>query len=56
MKERIGVMGGGVMGAGKNPIVVKDAPTSWGYVSNRVYVAMVREAARVTRGAGSGWS
>ena len=49
MKERIGVMGGGVMGAGKNPIVVKDAPTSWGYVSNRVYVAMVREAARVVQ-------
>ena len=35
--------------AGKNPIVVKDAPTSWGYVSNRVYFAMVREAARVVQ-------
>lgn len=35
--------------AGKNPIVVKDAPTSWGYVANRVYFAMVREAARVVQ-------
>lgn len=36
-------------GAGKNPVVIKDAPTSWGYVSNRVYFAMVREAARVVQ-------
>ena len=36
-------------GAGKNPVVVQDAPTSWGYVSNRVYFAMVREAARVVQ-------
>lgn len=36
-------------GAGKNPIVVQDAPMSWGYVSNRVYFAMVREAARVVQ-------
>ncbi len=35
--------------AGKNPIVVKDAPMSWGYVANRVYFAMVREADRVAR-------
>jgi 3-hydroxyacyl-CoA dehydrogenase len=35
--------------AGKNPIVVKDAPTSWGYVGNRVYFAMVREAGRVVQ-------
>jgi 3-hydroxyacyl-CoA dehydrogenase len=33
--------------AGKNPIVVKDSPMAWGYVANRVYGAMVREAARV---------
>ncbi len=33
--------------AGKNPIVVKDSPMVWGYVANRVYGAMVREAARV---------
>lgn len=35
--------------AGKNPVVVKDAPTSWGYVANRVYFAMVREANRVVQ-------
>jgi 3-hydroxybutyryl-CoA dehydrogenase len=35
--------------AGKNPVVVKDMPTSWGYVANRVYFAMVREAARVVQ-------
>jgi 3-hydroxybutyryl-CoA dehydrogenase len=33
--------------AGKNPIVVKDAPMSWGYVANRIFGAMVREAVRV---------
>jgi 3-hydroxybutyryl-CoA dehydrogenase len=32
---------------GKNPIVVNDAPTSWGFVANRVYFAMIREANRV---------
>ncbi len=32
---------------GKNPIVVNDAPMSWGYVANRVYFAMIREAQRV---------
>jgi 3-hydroxyacyl-CoA dehydrogenase len=32
---------------GKNPVVVKDAPMSWGYVANRVYFAMMREAQRV---------
>ena len=35
--------------AGKHPVVVKDAPTSWGYVANRVYFAMVREAQRVVQ-------
>jgi 3-hydroxybutyryl-CoA dehydrogenase len=30
--------------AGKNPIVVRDDPTHWGYVANRVYGAMLREA------------
>ena len=35
--------------AGKNPVVIKDAPMSWGYVSNRVYFAMVREAHRVVQ-------
>jgi 3-hydroxybutyryl-CoA dehydrogenase/3-hydroxyacyl-CoA dehydrogenase len=33
--------------AGKNPVVVKDAPMSWGYVANRIYGAMIREADRV---------
>jgi 3-hydroxybutyryl-CoA dehydrogenase len=33
--------------AGKNPVVVKDTDQSWGYVANRVYFAMVREANRV---------
>lgn len=32
---------------GKNPVVVNDAPTSWGFVANRVYFAMLREASRV---------
>jgi 3-hydroxybutyryl-CoA dehydrogenase/3-hydroxyacyl-CoA dehydrogenase len=32
---------------GKNPIVVRDNPMVWGYVANRVYGAMLREAARV---------
>lgn len=33
--------------AGKNPVVVQDNDHSWGYVANRVYFAMVREANRV---------
>jgi 3-hydroxybutyryl-CoA dehydrogenase/3-hydroxyacyl-CoA dehydrogenase len=33
--------------AGKNPIVVKDSAMAWGYVANRVYGAMIREALRV---------
>jgi 3-hydroxybutyryl-CoA dehydrogenase/3-hydroxyacyl-CoA dehydrogenase len=32
---------------GKNPIVVNDTPTSWGFVANRVYFAMIGEANRV---------
>ena len=32
---------------GKQPVVVKDAPMAWGYVANRVYFAMLREAQRV---------
>ncbi len=32
---------------GKNPVVVKDLPTEWGFVGNRIYFAMVREAQRV---------
>ena len=33
--------------AGKNPVVVKDFPTQWGFVANRIYFAMVMEAQRV---------
>lgn len=32
---------------GKNPIVVKDTPMAWGFVTNRVYFAMVAEAQKV---------
>jgi 3-hydroxybutyryl-CoA dehydrogenase len=32
---------------GKHPVVVKDQPMAWGFVANRVYGAMLREAARV---------
>jgi len=32
---------------GKHPVVVKDAPMAWGYVANRIYFAMLREAQRV---------
>jgi 3-hydroxybutyryl-CoA dehydrogenase len=35
--------------AGKHPVVVKDHPTVWGYVANRVYAAMIREAGAVVR-------
>jgi 3-hydroxybutyryl-CoA dehydrogenase len=47
--ETIGTVVRLATAAGKNPIVVKDSPTSWGYVGNRVYFAMVREAARVVQ-------
>lgn len=32
---------------GKNPIVVKDTAMAWGFVANRIYGAMLREAQRV---------
>lgn len=32
---------------GKHPVVVKDAPMAWGFVANRIYAAMLREASRV---------
>jgi 3-hydroxyacyl-CoA dehydrogenase len=35
------------LACGKHPVVVKDVATSWGYVANRIYAAMIREAARV---------
>ena len=32
---------------GKNPIVVNDSPMAWGFVANRIYGAMLREAGQV---------
>ncbi len=32
---------------GKSPVVIKDTPTAWGFVTNRVYFAMVAEARKV---------
>lgn len=32
---------------GKNPVVVNDAPMHWGFVANRIYGAMLREAGAV---------
>ena len=32
---------------GKNPIVVRDNAMAWGFVANRIYAAMLREAQRV---------
>jgi 3-hydroxyacyl-CoA dehydrogenase len=32
---------------GKNPVVVRDMPMAWGFVTNRVYFAMVAEAQKV---------
>lgn len=34
---------------GKNPVIVKDNPMHWGFVANRVYGAMLREASRVVQ-------
>ena len=32
---------------GKNPVAVSDNPLEWGFVANRIYFAMLREASRV---------
>jgi 3-hydroxybutyryl-CoA dehydrogenase/3-hydroxyacyl-CoA dehydrogenase len=32
---------------GKHPVVVRDQPMAWGFVANRIYFAMLREASRV---------
>lgn len=32
---------------GKNPVVINDTTSAWGFVANRVYFAMVQEANRV---------
>ena len=33
--------------AGKNPVVIADAPGSWGYVTNRIWSALQAEAGRI---------
>lgn len=33
--------------AGKNPVVIADAPESWGYVTNRLWAALHDEATRI---------
>ena len=40
-------MRGAAARCGKNPVVVRDFPTQWGFVANRIYFAMLREAQRV---------
>lgn len=35
------------LSCGKRPVVVKDNPMAWGYVANRIYAAMLREAGQV---------
>lgn len=32
---------------GKNPVVIKDTTSTWGFVANRVYFAMIQEANKV---------
>ena len=46
-QETIDVVCDAARRCGKNPIVVQDNPMQWGFVANRVYFAMVREAQRV---------
>jgi 3-hydroxybutyryl-CoA dehydrogenase/3-hydroxyacyl-CoA dehydrogenase len=45
--ETIGAVRALAAAAGKQPVIVDDAPTHWGYVANRVYAAAYREAAQV---------
>ena len=33
----------------RNPIVINDNDSNWGYVTNRVYFAMVKEASAVVK-------
>ena len=33
--------------AGKSPVVITDSDTNWGYVTNRVYFALLKEATSV---------
>ncbi len=46
-EETVGAICRLAAAAGKNPVVIADQPTAWGYVTNRVYGAMIREAQRV---------
>ena len=46
-KETVDTVSALAESAGKNPVVVNDSDTSWGYVTNRIYFAMVREASTV---------
>ena len=45
--ETIAIVVDAATRCGKHPVVVKDNPMEWGFVANRVYFAMVREAQRV---------
>ena len=45
--ETVDTVCGVARACGKNPIVVKDIDTAWGFVANRVYFAMINEAKRV---------
>jgi 3-hydroxybutyryl-CoA dehydrogenase len=45
--ETIATVTAAAIRCGKHPVVVKDNPMEWGFVANRVYFAMVREAQRV---------
>lgn len=47
--ETISLVTGLARQLGKNPIVVQDTDTAWGYVANRVYRAVRREADRVVQ-------
>ena len=46
-EETTGIVSEIAARCGKNPVVVQDFPTHWGFVANRVYFAMIREAQRV---------
>ncbi|WP_219415334.1 3-hydroxyacyl-CoA dehydrogenase family protein [Pseudonocardia nigra] len=47
--ETVALMTGLARDLGKNPIVVKDTDKAWGYVANRVYRAVRREAESVVQ-------
>lgn len=45
--ETVATVKGVAAACGKNPVVVRDTPMAWGFVTNRVYFAMVAEAQKV---------